>query len=101
MIGNAAEVEPTVSTSRPAGAWFGGVMTTSEREVYRPVLDTGAVRELLADTELVFVNGCKPVRASKLQYDREPVIHDRLLRTPRIGDGKSGYPGLTDIPSPW
>jgi type IV secretion system protein VirD4 len=49
----------------------------------------------------VFVNGCKPIKASKLRYDREPVFRDRLLPAPRIGDGKGGYPGLTDIPSPW
>ncbi|MGF7213060.1 type IV secretion system protein VirD4 [Skermanella aerolata] len=101
MIGNATEVEPTVSTSRPTGAWFGGVTTTGEREVYRSVLDTGAVRELPADTELVFVNGCKPVKAKKVQYDKEPVFRGRLLPAPPVGDGNGTYPGLTNIPSPW
>jgi type IV secretion system protein VirD4 len=101
MIGNATEIEPTVSTSRPTGAWFGGVTTTGEREVYRPVMDTGAVRELPADTELVFVNGAKPIKAKKLQYDKEPIFKSRLFPAPSIGDGTGTYPGLEPIASAW
>jgi type IV secretion system protein VirD4 len=101
MIGKATEIEPTISTSRPTGAIFGGVTTRGEREIHREVLDTGGVRELPADTELVFVNGCKPIRAKKLQYDKESVFKSRLLPSPPIGDGKGNYPGLEPIPSPW
>ena len=101
MVGNATEVEPTTSTSRPAGALFGGVTTKGEREIHRPVLDTGMVRELPADTELVFVNGTKPIKARKLQYDREPIFRGRLLPPPPIGDGNGNYPGLDPIPSAW
>lgn len=101
MVGNAAETEPTVSTSRPVGAWFGGVTTTGEREIYRPVLDTGGVRELPSDTELVFVNGAKPIKAKKLQYDKEKVFRERLLPPPPIGDGKGNFPGLRLISTPW
>lgn len=101
MIGNATEIEKTVSTSRPAGAIFGGITTLGEREIHRPVMDAGAVRELPGDTELVFVNGAKPIKARKLQYDREPTFTARLFPAPPIGNGKGNYPDLTPIPSPW
>lgn len=101
MVGSAAEMEATISTSRQNGAIFGGVTTMGEREIYRPVLDTGAVRELPADTELVFVNGAKPIRANKVRYEKEPIFKDRQLPAPPVGDGKGHYPGLAPIPSPW
>jgi type IV secretion system protein VirD4 len=59
------------------------------------------VRELPGDSELVFVNGAKPIRAQKLQYDREPTFTARLFPAPPIGTGQGSYPGLTPIPSPW
>lgn len=101
MIGNASEVEQTVTRSRPMGALIGGVETIGEREIYRPVMDAGAVRELHRDKEIVLVNGAKPIKASKIQYDKEAIFKPRLLPPPPIGDDSGNYPGLTPIPSPW
>lgn len=101
LIGNASEREETVSRSKPVGAWFGGVETRSEREIYRPALDTGAVFEIPADEQLVLKKSHKPIWAKKLQYDKEAVFRDRLLPPPPIGDGQGNYPGLRPIPSPW
>lgn len=48
------------------------------REERRPLLLPSDVRELPADQELIFVSGLKPVRASKVRFDEEPVFKARL-----------------------
>jgi type IV secretion system protein VirD4 len=101
LVGTATEREKVVSRSRPAGALFGGVETTSERETYRPVMDTGAVFEIPEDEQLVFKKSHRPIWAKKLRYDEEDVFRDRLLPPPPIGDGTGHYPGLNLIESPW
>ena len=56
--------------------------TTSHSEQVRPLLSPGDVRELNADDELVFVTGCKPIRAQKVRYYADAVFRRRLLPPP-------------------
>jgi type IV secretion system protein VirD4 len=101
MAGNVSEREVVVSRSKPAGALFGGTVTTSEREIYRPLLDSGEVFQLSEHDQYIFRKSHKPIRCKKLKYYEEKVFQDRLLPAPPIGDGNGTYSGLEPIPSPW
>lgn len=101
MAGNVSEREVVVSRSKPAGALLGGTITTSEREIFRPLLDSGDVFQLSEDDEYIFRKSHKPIQCKKLKYYEEEVFQNRLLPAPPIGDGDGNYPGLTPIPSPW
>lgn len=64
--------------SRSAPAGFGtGRSTVSRGQVDRPLLEPGEVRALPDDIQLVFAAGHKPLRTSKLQYDRRKPFRDR------------------------
>ncbi len=60
-----------------------GNVSTSEQ--VRPLLTPGQVRELPDDTQLIFVNGCKPIRCHKVRYYEEPPFTDRLRDPPTLG----------------
>lgn len=70
--------------SRSAPAGFGsGRSTVSRGQVDRPLLEPGEVRALPDDVQLVFAAGHKPLRTSKIQYDRSQPFRDRAdLPTP-------------------
>lgn len=70
--------------SRSAPAGFGsGRSTVSRSQVDRPLLEPGEVRALPDDVQLVFAAGHKPLRTSKIQYDRRQPFRDRAdLPTP-------------------
>ncbi|MEM6457845.1 MAG: type IV secretory system conjugative DNA transfer family protein [Planctomycetota bacterium] len=61
-----------------------GSVNTSEQ--VRPLLTPGQVRELPDDTQLIFVNGCKPIRCRKVRYYEEPAFTARLRDPPAPGN---------------
>lgn len=61
---------------RPVLGWHNG--STTRREERRPLLLPADVRALPRDEELIFVAGCKPIRARKLKFDQERVFRERL-----------------------
>ena len=61
---------------RPVFGWGGG--STTVREERRPLLLPADVRALPRDEQLIYVAGCKPIRAKKLRFDEEEVFRRRL-----------------------
>lgn len=71
-----------VRISRSAPALLGrGTHAVSRSEVDRPLLEPGEIRALPDDVQLVFVAGQRPLRATKLKYDRREPFRSRA-RTP-------------------
>ena len=77
MAGEIWEMRPQETLHRPRGVLLARGSTTL-REERRPLLLPGDVRALPRDEQLVFVSGAKPIRARKLQFDRERVFTARL-----------------------
>jgi type IV secretion system protein VirD4 len=78
MAGERWELIEQENVSRPRSmlGWRRG--STTFREERRPLLLAGEVRQLPSDEQIIFVAGAKPIRAKKLQFDKEPVFHARL-----------------------
>jgi type IV secretion system protein VirD4 len=78
MAGERWEVVEQENVSRPRSllGWRRG--STTFRQERRPLLLPGDVRQLPNDEEIIFAAGAKPVRAKKLQFDREPQFQARL-----------------------
>lgn len=66
MAGEAVELRD--SYSAPQSALDGGRRNVSRSEHVRPILTAAQVRMLPADQQLIFINGVKPLRTSKLRY---------------------------------
>ena len=64
------------SVSRGAGAGSVSYSTTEER---RPLMLPQEVKELPKDDELVFVEGCLPIRGKKAWYFKDKLFNRRLL----------------------
>jgi type IV secretion system protein VirD4 len=78
MAGERWELIEQESVSRPKPLLGLRRGATTFREERRPLMLPGDVRQLPADEEIIFVAGAKPIRAKKLQFDREDVFHSRL-----------------------
>lgn len=79
MAGEVWEIRESETHKRPRPilGWHNG--STTQREERRPLLLPADVRALPRDEQLIFVAGCKPLRATKLKFDQERVFRDRLL----------------------
>lgn len=77
MAGERWEVIESQSVHRPR-ALFSARGAASFREERRPLMLPGDVRQLPGEEEIIFVAGAKPLRARKLQFDREPIFQNRL-----------------------
>ena len=84
------------SYSQPSRTTAG--RTTSHSEQVRPLLSPGDVRELNADDELVFVTGCKPIRAQKVRYYADAVFRRRLMPPPNQA---TSINAPLDMPGGW
>ncbi len=78
MAGEVWEIRESETHKRPKAilGWHNG--STTLREERRPLLLPADVRALPRDEELIFVSGCKPIRAKKLKFDQEKVFRERL-----------------------
>jgi type IV secretion system protein VirD4 len=87
MTGTVVEYRDSFSRPRPRHLnpfdFRRGNVSTSEQ--VRPLLTPGQVRELPDDTQLIFVNGCKPIRCRKVRYYEEPPFTARLRDPPTDG----------------
>lgn len=78
MTGEVWEVREseTQKKPRPILGWAHG--STTLREERRPLLLPADVRALPRDEQLIFVSGCKPIRAKKIRFDEERIFRERL-----------------------
>ena len=86
------------SRSGPAGLGAGR-SSVSRAQIDRPLLEPGEVRGLPDDVQLVFVAGCRPLRARKLQYDRRRPFRERAGIAPPDQGARIDAPPLA--PHPW
>ncbi|MFM1990376.1 MAG: hypothetical protein RJA99_3333 [Pseudomonadota bacterium] len=71
------------SVSRPT--WGGGARgSTSSSDQRRALLLPQEVKELGTDAALVFYEGLRPVRCSKIRYFSDPILRRRLLPAPSV-----------------
>ncbi len=83
MAGDAVEVRPQASEHIPRSLLGPRKGSLTYREERRPLMLPGEIRKLPRDEQLIFVSGAKPIRAKKLEFDREEVFLKRLLPAPR------------------
>jgi type IV secretion system protein VirD4 len=97
MTGTVVEYRDSFSQTRPRNvfAFKRGSINTSEQ--VRPLLTPAQVRELPDDTQLIFVNGCKPIRCRKVRYYEEPPFKARLRDPPPEPTPAPGIPGIPGI----
>lgn len=98
MIGNTTEYRQLENQSGERLSLMLKNKSIVNSEVQRAVLDSGGVRSLEQDQELIFIPGFKPFRVNKVRYDQEPVFMERCLPRAPIGDGNGNYP---DLPEKW
>lgn len=58
---------------------FDDPTTITKREEERALISAKEIQSLPASEQLIFVQGCKTIRAKKIAYDQEPVFKTRLL----------------------
>ena len=78
MAGEVWEVRESETRKKPKPILSWGSGSTTLREERRPLLLPADVRALPRDEQLIFVAGCKPIRAKKLRFDEERIFRDRL-----------------------
>lgn len=78
MAGEVWEVRESETQRKPKPLFGWGEGSTTSREERRPLLLPADVRALPRDEQLIFVAGCKPIRAKKLCFDQERIFRDRL-----------------------
>jgi type IV secretion system protein VirD4 len=78
MAGEVWEIRASESEQRPRAVFGPRKGAVSYREERRPLLLGADIRALGRDEQLIFVAGSKPIRASKLRFDQEPVFAKRL-----------------------
>ncbi|TPW07425.1 MAG: type IV secretion system protein VirD4 [Alphaproteobacteria bacterium] len=83
MAGEVWEIRESETHKRPRPVLGWRCGSTTQREERRPLLLPADVRALPRDEQLIFVAGCKPLRAKKLRFDEESVFRDRLLAAPK------------------
>ncbi len=79
MAGEVWEIRESETHKRPRAILGWRTGSTTLREERRPLLLPADVRALPRDEELIFVSGCKPIRAKKLKFDQEQLFRERLL----------------------
>ncbi|MBK6705706.1 MAG: TraM recognition domain-containing protein [Caulobacteraceae bacterium] len=77
MAGEVWEVRESETQKKPRPILGWGQGSTTLREERRPLLLPADVRALPRD-ELIFVSGCKPIRAKKIRFDEECIFRERL-----------------------
>lgn len=87
MTGTVVEYRDSFSRPRNLNPFAPGRGNVSTSEQVRPLLTPGQVRELPDDTQLIFVNGCKPIRCRKVRYYEEQPFTDRLRDPPTPAPG--------------
>ncbi len=78
MAGEVWEVRESETQKKPRPILGWGQGSTTLREERRPLLLPADVRALPRDEQLIFVSGCKPIRAKKIRFDEERIFRDRL-----------------------
>jgi type IV secretion system protein VirD4 len=78
MAGEVWEVRESETQKKPKPILGWGQGSTTLREERRPLLLPADVRALPRDEQLIFVSGCKPIRAKKIRFDEERIFRDRL-----------------------
>lgn len=71
------------STSRPS-AFSKGSRSMSESDHARALLLPQEVKEIGDEEALILAKGCKPIRADKICWYRDPAFKDRPLPPPRL-----------------
>jgi type IV secretion system protein VirD4 len=76
----------TVKTrSHSRSAWGSGKgPSTNESERARPLMLPQEVKEMGEDTEIVFYENLRPVRAKKIRYFEDPLLKSRILPPPEV-----------------
>lgn len=77
MAGEVWEVRESKTQKRPKPILGFAHGSTTLREERRPLLLPADVRALPRDEQLIFVAGCKPIRAKKIQFDKERIFFER------------------------
>ncbi|MEQ1818456.1 MAG: type IV secretory system conjugative DNA transfer family protein [Terricaulis sp.] len=90
MAGEVWEMRPQESEHRPRSILGPRKGAITYREERRPLILPGDVRGLPQDEQLIFVSGCKPIRAKKLRFDRERIFVNRLR--PAAASAAAGSP---------
>jgi len=78
MAGEVWEVRESETRKKPRPIFGFADGSTTLREERRPLMLPADVRALPRDEQLIFVAGCKPIRAKKLRFDEERIFRDRL-----------------------
>jgi type IV secretion system protein VirD4 len=78
MAGEVWEVRESETQKKPRPILGWGQGSTTLREERRPLLLPADVRALPGDEQLIFVSGCKPIRAKKIRFDEERIFRERL-----------------------
>lgn len=78
MAGEVWELRESETHTQPRSILGFRKGSTTIREERRPLMLPGDVRALPRDEQLIFVSGCKPIRAKKLRFDEERIFRDRL-----------------------
>jgi type IV secretion system protein VirD4 len=78
MAGEVWEVRESETQKKPKPILGFGHGSTTLREERRPLLLPADVRALPRDEQLIFVAGCKPIRAKKIQFDKERIFRERF-----------------------
>jgi type IV secretion system protein VirD4 len=78
MAGEVWEMRESETQKKPKPILGWGQGSTTLREERRPLLLPADVRALPGDEQLIFVSGCKPIRAKKIRFDEERIFRDRL-----------------------
>lgn len=78
MAGEVWEVRESETQKKPRPILGLAHGSTTLREERRPLLLPADVRALPRDEQLIFVSGCKPIRAKKIRFDEERIFRERL-----------------------
>lgn len=78
MAGEVWEVRESETQKKPRPILGWGHGSTTLREERRPLLLPADVRALPRDEQLIFISGCKPIRAKKIRFDEERIFRERL-----------------------
>jgi|CXWL01.1.fsa_nt_gi type IV secretion system protein VirD4 len=78
MAGEVWEMRESETQKKPRPILGWGQGSTTLREERRPLLLPADVRALPRDEQLIFVSGCKPIRAKKIRFDEERIFRERL-----------------------
>lgn len=58
--------------SKEKGQWFGGNVSSNISETSRPLMTPDEVMRMPNDSQVIFVQGCRPILAEKIRYFADP-----------------------------